>query len=98
MRVSPVGFAFDNINEVLKTAEESAKVTHNHPEGIKGANAVAASIFLARNGSNKEEIKDYIQKEFGYNLNEKIESIREWKSYFNRRRFGYYCMYNWRDC
>lgn len=58
MRVSPVGYAFDSLEEVLRQAEASAAVTHNHPEGIKGAQAVAAAIFLARQGGSKDEIRD----------------------------------------
>ena len=68
MRVSPVGFACDTLKETLKKAEESAVVTHNHPEGIRGAQAVAAAIFLARNGSSKEAIRDYLTSTFGYSL------------------------------
>ena len=54
MRVSPVGFAYDTIDEVLKEAERSAAVTHNHPEGIKGAQAVASAVFLARNKKTRD--------------------------------------------
>jgi len=61
MRVSPVGFAFDSLEEVLNEAKKSAEVTHNHPEGIKGAQATASAIFLARKGSSKTEIKKYIE-------------------------------------
>jgi ADP-ribosylglycohydrolase len=78
MRVSPVGFFYNSLDEVLQKAEESAAVTHNHPEGIKGAKSVAASIFLARNGSGKKEIKEYVEKNFGYDLSESIDSIRKW--------------------
>ena len=78
MRVSPIGFSYNSINEVLQKAEESAIVSHNHPEGIKGAKATAAAIFLARNGSEKGEIKDYIEETFGYDLSESIDSIRSW--------------------
>ena len=60
MRVSPVGWMFDTIEDVLKYSKISAEVTHNHPEGIKGAQATAAAIFLARNGKTKKEICDYI--------------------------------------
>lgn len=81
MRVSPVGFYYNSIEEVLAKAEESAAVTHNHPEGIKGAKATAASIFLARKGRKKDEIKDYVEKNFGYNLEESLESIRSWYSF-----------------
>ena len=76
MRVSPVGFAFDTIEEVLREAKRSAEVTHNHPEGIKGAQAVGSAIFLAGKGASKEEIKTYIREMFHYNLNEPIDSIR----------------------
>jgi ADP-ribosylglycohydrolase len=68
MRVSPVGWAYKTLEEVLEKAKQSAEVTHNHPEGIKGAQAAAASIFMARSGSSKKEIKDYVQKNFEYNL------------------------------
>jgi ADP-ribosylglycohydrolase len=78
MRVSPVGFYYNSLEEVLQKAKESAEVTHNHTEGIKGAKAVAAAIFLAKHGSGKEEIKEYIEKNFGYNLNDSIDSIRSW--------------------
>jgi ADP-ribosylglycohydrolase len=76
MRVSPVGFAFDTLEEVLREAKRSAEVTHNHPDGIKGAQAVASAVFFARKGTSKEEIKAYAQETFHYNLNEPIESIR----------------------
>ncbi len=76
MRVGPVGFAFDNLDRVLEEAKKTAEVTHNHPEGIKGAQAVAAAIFLARTGSTKPEIKSYISDKFQYNLNRSVEEIR----------------------
>lgn len=76
MRVSPVGFAFDTLEEVLKKAKESAEVTHNHPEGVKGAQATAAAIFLARTGHGKEEIKQYVEKSFGYDLSRTCDEIR----------------------
>ncbi|MCP4130080.1 MAG: ADP-ribosylglycohydrolase family protein [bacterium] len=79
MRVSPVGFAFNKLNDVLNEAKRSAEVTHNHPEGIKGAQAIAAAIFLARQKKDKKEIKNYIEKEFKYDLKRKIDTIR--KSY-----------------
>lgn len=78
MRVSPIGFAFDSIEKVLKEAKKSAEVTHNHPEGIKGAQATAATIFLAKNNKTKDEIVDFIEDKFNYNLSENIDSIREW--------------------
>jgi ADP-ribosylglycohydrolase len=76
MRVSPVGWAYDTLEEVLAQAKRSAEVTHNHPEGIKGAQATAAAIFLARTGSTKEEIKSYIGETFAYNLNRRLDEIR----------------------
>ena len=76
MRVSPIAYAYEKLSEVLKEAERSAIPTHNHPEGIKGAQAIAAAIFLARTGSSKQEIRDYIQKEFNYDLERTIDSIR----------------------
>ena len=68
MRVSAVGWMFDTLEETERVAELSASITHNHPEGIKGAQAAAAAIFMARTGSSKEEIRNYIQKRFGYDL------------------------------
>ena len=68
MRVSAVGWMFDTLEETERVAELSASITHNHPEGIKGAQATAAAIFMARTGSTKEEIRNYIQKRFGYDL------------------------------
>ena len=76
MRVSPVGFAFDTLEDTLRVAKISAEVTHNHPEGIKGAQATAAAIFLARTGSSKEEIRKYITDTFGYDLDRKCADIR----------------------
>lgn len=68
MRVSAVGWMFDTLEETERVAEISASITHNHPEGIKGAQATAAAIFMARTGSTKEEIRSYIQSHFGYDL------------------------------
>ena len=76
MRVSPIGFAFDDLKGVLMEAKKSAEVSHNHPEGIKGAQAIAAAIYLARTGSSKKEIRDFITNEFNYNLNRTVEEIR----------------------
>lgn len=76
MRISPVGYAFDDINTVLKKAEEFTVVTHSHPEGIKGAQAVAAAIFLARFGKGKDEIKHYIESRFGYDISRHVDEIR----------------------
>ena len=76
MRVSAVGWMFDSLEATERVAEISASITHNHPEGIKGAQATAAAIFMARNGAGKEEIKDYISKKFEYDLNRTCEQIR----------------------
>ncbi|CAG1015582.1 ADP-ribosylarginine hydrolase Tri1 [Anaerolineae bacterium] len=76
MRVSAIGFAFDNLGEVLREARLSALVTHNHPEGIKGAQAIASAIFLARKGKSKSEIKLFIEQRFKYNLGRRLEDIR----------------------
>ncbi len=81
MRVSPVGFAYDTLEEVLERAQASAEVTHNHPEGIKGAQAVAAAIFLARTGAEKPEIRQYIEATFGYDLSETIDSLRTYYTF-----------------
>lgn len=77
MRVSPVGWAFDNLEQVLAEAKRSAEVTHNHPEGIRGAQATAAAIWLARQGRSKAEIKQQIERDFGYDLNRRLADIRE---------------------
>ena len=76
MRVSPVGFAFDSVQKVLDEAKKSAEVTHNHPEGIKGAQATALAVYLARTGAGKEEIKSEITERFSYNLNRTLDEIR----------------------
>jgi len=76
MRVSPMAFAFDSIEDVLEEAKRSAEITHNHPEGIKGAQAVASAIFLARIGSTKDEIRKYIVDNFNYDLNRNTKEIK----------------------
>ena len=76
MRVSPVGFAFNSIEDVLAEAKKSAEVTHNHPEGIKGAQATALAIYLARNRKTKAEIRREISERFAYDLNRAIDEIR----------------------
>lgn len=76
MRVSPVGFAFNTLEEVLEEARKSAVPSHNRPEGIKGAQCVASAIFLARTGSSKEDIKKYVRETFGYNLDRTLDDIR----------------------
>lgn len=76
MRVGPVGWAFDDEDQVLKHAEISAECTHNHPEGIKGAQATALCICMARQGKSKDEIRQAIVERFNYDLNFTIEEIR----------------------
>lgn len=76
MRVSPIGWAFDTLEETLEAAKQSAEVTHNHPEGIKGAQATAACIYLARTGRSKQEIREYVEKTFRYNLSRTCDEIR----------------------
>ena len=76
MRVSSAGWLYDTLEETRHTARLTAKVSHNHPEGIKGAEATASAIFLARNGKNKNEIRDYIINEFGYDLSRTCDEIR----------------------
>jgi ADP-ribosylglycohydrolase len=76
MRVSPIGFAFETLDEVLNEARKSAEPSHSHIEGIKGAHAVATSVFLAKKGFSKQYIKDYVTSTFSYNLDRTIEQIR----------------------
>ncbi|MCR5659472.1 MAG: ADP-ribosylglycohydrolase family protein [Bacteroidales bacterium] len=83
MRCSANGWMFDTLVETERVAGLSAAITHSHPEGIKGAQSTAAAIFMARNGKSKEEIKDYISKKYGYNLNRTCDEIRpvyDWDS------------------
>lgn len=81
MRVSAVGWAFDSLHAVLYQAALSAAVTHNHPEGIKGAQAVAAALYLARRGASKRAIYHFVRRWFGYRLDEPIERIRRYYSF-----------------
>ena len=76
MRVSPVGFALNTVDDVLAEAARSAAVTHNHPEGIKGAQAMALAVFLARSGADKEGIRSGIEDRFGYELGRTLDAIR----------------------
>ena len=76
MRVSPVGYYARTIEEVMELAQISAEVTHNHPEGIKGAQATAAAIFLARQGKSKQEIRDFVTNTFKYDLSRTLDEIR----------------------
>ena len=76
MRTSCVGYAYNSLDEVLNKAKQYASFTHNHPEGVKGAQATSASIFLGRNGVSKKDIKSYIVNEFAYDLSKSIDEIR----------------------
>jgi len=76
MRVSPVGFAFTSEEQVVQQARESAAISHNHPEGIKGAQATALAVFLAKTGSDKERIRTRITQQFGYDLHRSVNDIR----------------------
>ena len=77
MRTSSVGWLYDDMDTTLKVAETAAFITHNHPEGIKGAQAVTATIFMARNGASKEDIKKYITAKFNYNLDLSWEYLHD---------------------
>jgi len=77
MRVSPVGWCCNTLEQTLELATKSACVTHNHPEGIKGAKAVAGAIYLLRTGSSKEEVKDWITNVIGYDLDFTLDGIRD---------------------
>jgi ADP-ribosylglycohydrolase len=76
MRVSPIGWTRDSIEDVLREAKQSAKVTHSHPEGIKGAQAIALGVFLARTGSDKATIRREIESRCDYDLSRTIDEIR----------------------
>ena len=76
MRVSPAGWLYDSVERTREVARWTAEVTHNHPEGVKGAESIAAAIFMARNGATQQEIREYIADEFGYNLNRTLDEIR----------------------
>ena len=76
MRVSSVGWLYDSMERTREVARWTAEVTHNHPEGVKGAESIAAAIYLARTGASKDEIREYIEDGFGYNLSRTLDEIR----------------------
>ena len=76
MRVSSAGWLYDTLDRTREVARWTAEITHNHPEGIKGAECVAAVIFLARNGTDKASIKEYVINNFGYDLSKTCDEIR----------------------
>ena len=82
MRVSSAGWLYETIEETRHIAGLTAEVTHNHPEGIKGAESTASAIFLARTGRPKEEIKDYVIREFGYDLSKSCDEIRPYYRHY----------------
>lgn len=76
MRASPIAYARDTLEDVLAEAKRSAEVTHDHPEGVRGAQATAAAVFLARTGGTKEQIRRYVEAEFDYYLDETVDGLR----------------------
>jgi ADP-ribosylglycohydrolase len=78
MRVSPIGWAARDAAEAVAEAKRSAEVTHNAPEGVKGAQATALEVFLARTGSSRDEIRATIENQFGYDLDRTVDEIRPW--------------------
>lgn len=76
MRVSAVGYAADTLEEVLSEAQRSAAVTHNHPQGVRGAQATALAVFLARRGASKSELRHELGARFGYDLDRSVDQIR----------------------
>ena len=76
-RAAAAGWLFDTLDKTLEMAKVTAEVTHNHPEGIKGAQATAAAIFLARTGHSKPEIRQYVEQTFGYDLSRTCDEIRQ---------------------
>lgn len=76
MRVSPVAWLYDSIEDVLAEARKSAAVTHNHPEGVRGAQAVAVAVFMARKGASKTAIRAYLEGRFNYDLSGTLDEIR----------------------
>jgi ADP-ribosylglycohydrolase len=76
MRISPVGYAYEDLDMVLQKSREFTEITHNHPEGVKGGQATAAAIFLARRGTSKAEIKKFIETTFHYDLERHVDEIR----------------------
>ena len=76
MRVSPIGFAFDDINSVLNEARKSAEITHNSPDGIAGAKAIALAIFMAREGNSKEKIRTKVGSRFRFDIRNSVEELK----------------------
>ena len=77
MRVSSVGWLYDSLEETRKIARATSEISHNHPEGIKGADCTASVIYLGRTGATKEEIREFVEKEFDYDLSESLDELRQ---------------------
>ena len=88
MRIAPIGYAFDNLEDVLREARYSCRYTHGHSEALTGAQAVAAAVFLARTGCPKAEIKATIEKQFHYNLSFALTSIRQEYKFDSRSSYS----------
>ena len=88
MRVIPIGYAYDSLDQTLLQAKASCISTHNHREAIVGAQAVASSIFMARNGADKEQIKTYLEKTFKYKLSTPLSIIRETHVFDSRTSYS----------
>lgn len=76
MRVSPIGWYYDSLDAVLEEAMHSAEATHNHPEGVRGAQAVASAVYIARNGADKAQIRAFVEETFAYDLSGSLDEIR----------------------
>lgn len=88
MRVVPIGYAYNTLKQVLVQTKASCYYTHNHSEAIAGAKAVSGSVFLARNGKDKEEIKKFCEKQLGIKLNASIEQLRKSYVFDSRTRYS----------
>lgn len=88
MRVIPIGYAYDTIEQTMLQAKASCLYTHRHREAIKGAQAVAAAVFLSRHGENKKAIKNFIEKKFRYDLSQKLSTIREHHVFDSRTSYS----------
>ena len=90
MRVSAAGWIYDTVERTREAAKATAEVTHNHPEGIKGAECTAAVMVLARTGKTKEEIKEYVIREFGY-VPRRQKDLQDENCIFEQDNFYYFC-------
>ncbi|MEO1526436.1 MAG: ADP-ribosylglycohydrolase family protein [Planctomycetota bacterium] len=81
MRVSPVAYATQSLAETLAVAEETASVTHNHPDGVLGAMAVAGCVFVARHGGSKEDVREFVEAEIGYDILTPLDQLRPFDSF-----------------